>query len=79
MLDKARMACNRPRAAPPGYAKKSLVKACQGGRERIVGFGDRSMTIKKHLPAHRRSFRARHGCASARDKLSARYWSCKSW
>ena len=38
-----------------------------------------NMSIKKDIPARRKSFRARHNCASAKDKFSARYWSCKAW
>ena len=44
-----------------------------------VNFGDPNMTIKKHIPARRKSFRARHNCDTAKDKFSARYWSCKAW
>ena len=38
-----------------------------------------NMTIKKNIPARRKSFRARHRCATAKDVFSARYWSCKKW
>ncbi len=34
---------------------------------------------KKHIPANRKSFRARHNCAEPGSKLSAKYWSCKAW
>ena len=37
------------------------------------------MNIKKSNPARRKSFRARHKCSTATNKLSARYWSCKKW
>ena len=37
------------------------------------------MTIKKNIPARRKSFRARHKCETAKDVFSARYWSCKKW
>ena len=42
-------------------------------------FGDPNMRIKKSSPARRKSFRARHKCATAKDKTTARYWSCKKW
>ena len=35
--------------------------------------------IKKHIKARRKSFRSRHKCEGATNKLSARYWSCKAW
>ena len=59
--------------------KKFVVKACVGGKEKIIRFGDANMTIKKSNPARRKSFRARHKCATATSKMTARYWSCKKW
>lgn len=44
-----------------------------------VEFGDPNMTIKKHIPARRKSFRARHKCDTPGPKTKARYWSCKNW
>ena len=42
-------------------------------------FGDPNMEIRKDNPKARASFRARHKCSTAKDKTSARYWSCKMW
>jgi len=69
---------NKPKRTP-GKSKKFAVLAKQGDQVRLVRFGDPSMTIKKNIPARRKSFRARHKCDTAKDKLSARYWSCKKW
>ena len=69
---------NKPKSTP-GKSKKSAVLAKQGNQIRLVRFGDPNMTIKKNIPARRKSFRARHRCATAINKLSARYWSCKAW
>ena len=78
-IDKSKMACNKPRRDIQG-GKKSVVKACAKGKEKIVRFGDANMTIKKSNPKRRKSFRARHGCDEGRlDKLTARYWSCRAW
>ena len=44
-----------------------------------VNFGDPNMTIKKHIPARRKSFRARHNCDNPGPDTMARYWSCKKW
>lgn len=41
--------------------------------------GEKTMKIKKSNPARRKSFRARHKCSTAKDRTSARYWSCKKW
>jgi hypothetical protein len=59
--------------------KKFAVLAKVGSKIRLIRFGDANMTIKKYQPARRKSFRARHKCATAKDKLTARYWSCKKW
>ena len=69
---------NKPKSTP-GAAKKSAVLAKEGGQVRLVRFGDPTMSIKKHLPKHRKSFRARHGCDNPGTKLSAKYWSCAAW
>lgn len=45
-----------------------------------VNFGDPDMTIKRHIPARKKSFRARHKCdTDPAEKDTARYWSCKMW
>jgi len=59
--------------------KKFSVLAKSGDKIRLIRFGDANMTIKKSDPARRKSFRARHNCATATNKLTARYWSCKKW
>ncbi len=41
--------------------------------------GQKTMKIKKSNPARRRNFRARHRCATAKDRTTARYWSCRMW
>ena len=80
---KDRMKCNssrRIRKGEPGYGKKKfVVKACEGGTEKIIRYGDANMEIKKDSPARRKSFRARHNCKNPGSKLKARYWSCKKW
>ena len=69
---------NKPKRTPKG-PKKSAVLAKKGKDVKLVRFGDPNMTIKKHQPGRRKSFRARHRCDTAKDKFSARYWSCKAW
>jgi hypothetical protein len=49
-----------------------------GGGIKKVSFGDTSgLSAKINNPAARKSFAARHKCAQAKDKTSARYWSCR--
>ena len=63
-----------------GYGrKKSKVYVMNNGKVKKVMFGDPNMSIKKNQPSNRKSFRARHNCSTAKDKTSARYWSCKAW
>ena len=38
-----------------------------------------TMRIRKSNPKARKSFRARHKCSTATNKMTARYWSCKKW
>lgn len=58
---------------------KVYIKDPKTGNVKKVNFGDPDMKIKKHIPARRKSFRARHKCDTAKDKTTARYWSCKKW
>ena len=69
---------NKPKRTSGGN-KKFAVLAKKGSDVKLVRFGDPNMTIKKDIPARRASFRARHKCETAKDKFSARYWSCKKW
>ena len=69
---------NKPKRTPDG-PKKSAVLAKKGNEIKLVRLGDPNMSIKKDQPARRKSVRARHNCATAKDKFSARYWSCKAW
>ena len=64
-----------------GDVKKSkvFVKNPKTGKVKKVNFGDPNMRIKKSNPKRRKSFRARHKCSSAKDRTSARYWSCRKW
>jgi len=58
---------------------KVFVKDQSTGNIKTVRFGDPNMKIKKSNPKRRKSFRARHRCATAKDKCTARYWSCRKW
>ena len=69
---------NKPKSTPGG-PKKSAVLAKEGSKVALVRFGDPNMSIKKHIPANRKSFRARHNCDSPGSKLKPRYWSCRAW
>ena len=62
-----------------GKKKSQVYVKTKAGKVKRVTFGDPNMRIKKTSPAKRKSFRSRHKCATAKDKTTARYWSCKKW
>ncbi len=55
---------------------KKFAKMVNG---KCIRFGDRSMTIKKNIPARKRSFCARHKCKEKCNKATPGYQSCKKW
>ena len=76
MASKKKMSCNRPMKSDcPG--KKKMVKGCEGGKEKLIHFGATGYG-HNYSAAARKSFRARHKCSTAKSKLTARYWSCKT-
>ena len=58
---------------------KVYVKDPQTGNIKKVNFGDKKLSIKRDQPSRRKNFRARHRCSTAKDRTSARYWSCRMW
>jgi hypothetical protein len=56
-----------------------FVKDPKTGNVKKVNFGQKGAKIKKHIPGRRANFRARHNCDTAKDKTTARYWSCRKW
>jgi hypothetical protein len=69
---------NKPMA---GDVKKSkvYVKNAKGNVVK-VNFGDKTLSIKKHIPGRKKSYCARSGGqGNLTDKTSANYWSRKAW
>jgi hypothetical protein len=62
---------------------KVFVRDRKSGRVKKVNFGSKTMSIKKHIPARKRSFMARFKPILAKVKgqknLSPVYWAIKSW
>jgi len=79
---KAAMKCNAPKRTP-GHPKKShVVKACEGGKEKLIRFGQQGVSgspaTKGESEAdkkRRASFKARHAKNIAKGKMSAAWWS----
>lgn len=75
MPSKSKMKCNSPtRSTAKG--KKMMVKACANGTEKLIHFGAKGYG-HNYSAAARKSFKARHKCSTAKNKLTARYWACK--
>ena len=76
-LNKKSMACNKPRGTP-GHAKKShVVKACEGGKEKIIRFGQQGVKTNQTV-GQRKAFKSRHAKNIKKGKMSAAYWSDKT-
>jgi len=59
--------------------KKVYVIDPKTGNVKKINLGQKGVKIKKNNPARRKSFRARHNCKTAKDRTTARYWSCRAW
>lgn len=68
---------------------KVYVKDPKSGNIKKVNFGhggssakakgEKTLSIKRNKPSRQKSFLARHNCSTAKDRTSARYWSCRAW
>ena len=82
-IDKSKMKCNRPKRTPKHPKKSHVVKACSGGEERVIRFGQQgvrgagSNPKTKKQKARRKSFKARHKKNINKGKMSAAYWANK--
>lgn len=74
-----KVSLGKPFLTPDGPKKRSVYVKNSKGRVIKVNFGAKGMKIKKSIPARRKSFRARHRCDTAKDRTTARYWSCRFW
>jgi len=78
-----KVSLGKPFRTPGGPKKFSVYVKKPNGNVVKVNFGHKgeggkkTMRIKKSDPQRRKSFRARHKCDTARDRTSARYWSCR--
>jgi hypothetical protein len=84
-VTKSKMKCNTPKRTPSHPKKSHVVKACSGGKEKVIRFGQQgAKTAGKpksgesaKMKAKRKSFKARHGKNIAKGKMSAAYWANK--
>lgn len=78
MVDKSKMACNKPRSTPDHPKKSHIVKACEGNTEKIIRFGQQGVKGSPEGSARNDSFKARHAKNIAKGKMSAAYWANKT-
>ena len=90
-VDKAAMACNRPRRTPSHPTKSHVVKACYDGQQKVIRFGEQGKKVgtvsgtagapkadeSDRMKAKRASFKARHAKNIAKGPSSAAYWADK--
>ena len=81
-IDKSKLKCNSPKKTSGHKTKSHIVKACSGGKEKIIRFGQQGVSTagKKTDPkskARRASFKARHAKNIKKGKMSAAYWADK--
>ena len=84
-VSKKDMACNKPKRTPNHPKKSHIVKACEGGVERLIRFGEQGAKTagkpkkgeSERMKAKRKSFKARHRKNIAKGKMSAAYWADK--
>jgi hypothetical protein len=70
---------NKPFRTPGEKRKFAVYVKNPAGKVIILRFGDPSMSIKKHIPERRKSFRARMRCDNPGPKHKKRYWACWAW
>jgi len=83
-LDKSKMPCNKPRASSKG-GKSHVVKACTGGKEKIIHFGSKGVKGSPKKEGESESYRKRREAWYARHRKnidkgpsSAAYWAAKT-
>jgi hypothetical protein len=69
---------NKPFRTPGGPRKFSVYVKNKKGNVIKVNFGQPGMRIKKSSLGAKKSFSARHKCDTAKDRTTARYWSCRA-
>lgn len=85
-VNKKSMKCNSPKRTPSHPKKSHVVKACSGGKEKVIRYGEQgAKTAGKpkagesaRMKAKRKSFKARHAKNIAKGKMSAAWWANKS-
>lgn len=76
-LNKYKMKCNSPKTTPSHPTKSHVVKACDGGKEKIIRFGQQGVKGSPDGSKRNKAFKARHAKNIKKGKMSAAYWANK--
>ena len=84
-VDKKTLKWNHPERTSGHKKKAHMVKACSGGKEKMIRFGQQGVTTAGNpkkgesakQKARRKIFKARHAKNIAKVKMSAAYWATK--
>ena len=84
-ISKKSLKCNAPKRTPSHPKKSHVVKACEGGVEKIIRFGEQGAKTagkpkageSEKMKKKRASFKARHAKNIKKGKMSAAYWADK--
>lgn len=74
---KSKMACNKPKSTPSHPTKSHVVKACEGGKEKVIRFGQQGVKGSPDGSKRNEAFKARHAKNINKGKMSAAYWADK--
>ncbi len=84
---KSEMPCNKPKAQAHGSGetgKSHVVKACEGGKEKLIRFGQlgvkgspKKKGESEEYANRRKRFKTRHAKNIAKGKMSAAFWANK--
>ena len=75
-FNKQTLQCNKPRKTPNHKTKSHVVKACEGGEEKIIRFGQQGVKTNQ-TAGQRKAFKSRHGKNIAKGPMAAAYWANK--
>ena len=70
-LAKSKMKCNKPRSTPNHPKKSHVVKACEGGKEKILRFGQQGVKGSPAGSVRNKAFKARHAKNIKEGKMGA--------
>ena len=76
-VDKKTLKCNKPKRTSSHKTKSHIVKACSGGKEKIIRFGQKGVKGSPDGSARNKAFKARHAKNIKKGKMSAAYWANK--